>query len=177
MNVLARPGLEEVVPFYRGYLEAAEGDNLLDALVIAADRMRQCIARVPAGGGGHRYAEGKWSIKEVVQHVIDTERIFAYRALCFARGERAHLPGFDENDYAGASDADRRELDDLLHEHDAVHIATLALFRSFSPDMLLRSGVASERSFTVRALGWSIAGHALHHVHILDQRYLTHGRT
>lgn len=177
MNALARPGLEEVVPFYRGYLEEAEGDNLLDALVIAADRLRHCLARVPAEGGGHRYAPGKWSIKEVVQHVIDTERIFAYRALCFARGEQARLPGFDENAYAATSDADRRELDDLLREYDAVHGASLALFRSFSPEMLFCTGIASERSFTVRALGWTIAGHALHHVHILDQRYLTHGHT
>jgi hypothetical protein len=108
--------------------------------------------------------------------MIDTERIMAYRALCFARADATPLPGFDENTYADQCAADRRTLAELIAEHDAVRLATVLLFRSFGEDMLLHKGTANDRLFTVRALGWTIAGHSLHHIHILQQRYLQHGQ-
>ena len=172
MNALDRPELEEVDAFYRGYISTADGIDLFAALQRASDRFTAIMATVPADRGDHRYAEGKWSIKEMLQHLIDTERIMAYRALCFARGESTALPGFDENDYAAASEADRRSLSELIAEHDVVRASTMALFRSFSQDTLLRKGSANNRSFTVRSLGWSIAGHSEHHVRILQERYL-----
>lgn len=175
MNGLERPELEEVVPFYRGYIGKAEGGDLFEALERASSSFHAVIDGVSEADGALRYAPGKWSIKEVVQHMIDTERIMAYRALCFARADATPLPGFDENHYADHSAADRRTLADLIAEHDAVRLSTVLLFRSFGEDMLLRKGTANERSFTVRALGWTIAGHSLHHIHILKERYLTKG--
>lgn len=176
MQQLTRPGLDEVHPFYQGYLNTAEGDNLFDALDLAESRLRDHLHDITELQAGFRYAPGKWSIKEVLQHVLDTERIFAYRALCFARGEQQPLAGFDENAYASLSNADHRPWSDLLTEHAIMRASTLALFQSFTPEMLVRSGTANERTFTVRALGWTIAGHELHHLHILQTRY-HHGRS
>ena len=175
MNSLERPELEEVVPFYRGYIGTAEGGDLFEALERASIRFHAVIDEVSEEQSLYRYASGKWSIKEVVQHVVDTERIMAYRALCFARADATALPGFDENHYADHSAADRRTLAELVAEHDAVRFSTVALFRSFSEAALLLQGTANDRSFTVRALGWTIAGHSLHHVHILKERYLAEG--
>lgn len=176
MNAAERPELEEVHAFYRGYIGTAEGGDLFDALDHASTQFLACVSALSEEQGMHRYAPGKWSIKEVVQHMIDTERIMAYRALCFARADAMPLPGFDEDRYAERSDADRRTLAELIAEHDVVRLSTVALFRSFSEAALKRTGMASERTFTVRALGWTIAGHAMHHIHILQQRYLDHGQ-
>jgi hypothetical protein len=175
MNATERPELEEVHPFYRGYIGTAEGGDLFGALAYASEEFRRVVGGLSEEQATLRYAPGKWSIKEVVQHMIDTERIMAYRALCFARADATPLPGFDENTYADHSAADRRTLADLIAEHDAVRLSTVLLFRSFGEDMLLRKGTANERSFTVRALGWTIAGHSLHHIHIMKERYLTKG--
>lgn len=175
MNALGRPPLVEVPPFYQGYLEKAAGDDLFGVLRYASGSFHEVMAAVPEERAGHRYAEGKWSIKQVVRHITDCERIFAYRALCFARGDTTPLPGFDEDHYAMHDHAHGSTLAELGAEHDAVRAATITLFQGFSPPMLMRSGIANGRSFTVRALGWTIAGHALHHVHVLRQRYLDHG--
>jgi hypothetical protein len=176
MNGLERPELEEVVPFYRGYIGMVEGSDLFEALERVSSSFHAVLDGVSEADGALRYAPGKWSIKEVLQHMIDTERIMAYRALCFARADATPLPGFDENTYADQCAADRRTLAELIAEHDAVRLATVLLFRSFGEDMLLHKGTANDRLFTVRALGWTIAGHSLHHIHILQQRYLQHGQ-
>lgn len=176
MNVTERPELEEVHPFYRGYIGTAEGGDLFAALDVASEQFQACVGALTEEQGSYRYAPGKWTIKEVLQHVIDTERIMAYRALCFARADATHLPGFDENHFADNSDAERRTLAELIAEHDVVRLSTVMLFRSFSDAALKHQGMANERSFTVRALGWTIAGHAMHHIHILHQRYLDHGK-
>lgn len=176
MQILERPPLEEVVPFYRGYLSTAQGSTLFEALDDATARFNSVAGSISEEQAAYRYAPGKWSVKEVVQHVIDCERIFQYRALCFARKDATALPGFDEDHYAAHSGADARSIADLRAEHDVLRASTVSLFRSFSDEMLLRKGLANERSFTVRALGWTIAGHALHHIHIIQQRYLDHGQ-
>lgn len=173
MNAPGRPARNEVAAYYLGYIERCEGNDLFEALEHAANALHNTLEQVPPHAEGHRYAEGKWSIKEVVQHVIDTERIFAYRALRFARNDATVLAAFDENDYAPASLADRRNLSQLLVEHDAVRRASLELFHSFTPDMLLRSGKAGNGVMSVRGLGWAIAGHTLHHAHVIGSRYLT----
>lgn len=172
MNALDRPDLAEVPSFYHGYVALAKGHDLLQALHDASARMDATIARVPVGRSDHRYAPGKWSIKEVLQHVIDAERIFSYRALRFARNDATDLAGFDENTYAPNALADRRDLGHLSQELGVVRASTTALFQSFSPEMLLRAGTANDVSISVRALGWVIAGHATHHVNVIEQRYL-----
>ncbi len=174
MSYAARPAPADFPSFYHRYVEEAGGADMLEAMRLAQRTMHDLLARVPSAMEGHRYAPGKWSIKEVVQHVIDGERIFAYRALRFSRGDGTELPGFEENDYAPASQADRRSLKDLLHEYDAVRAASLLLFQSLPPGALDRSGLANGQRISVRAIGWVIAGHSNHHATVLLERYGPH---
>lgn len=121
--------------------------------------------------GDQAYAPGKWTVKEVLQHMIDTERIFAYRALRFARNDQTVLPGMDQDLFAANTLANKREVEDLLHEFAVVRESTILLYRSFDDKMLLREGICSEKRTTVLALGFTIVGHVLHHKHILKERY------
>jgi hypothetical protein len=122
----------------------------------------------------YRYREGKWSIKEILVHIVDDERIYAYRAMCFARNEKGGLPGFDQDAYAACSGADQRSLDSIFEEYEAVRNSTIALFDGLPEEALDRMGQGSG-SFagaTVRALGYHIAGHELHHMHVIREHYL-----
>jgi hypothetical protein len=175
MERIPRPEPHEVPDFHRGYLEQATGNDLVEALRNASDRTWEVVYRIPTGHADHSYAPGKWTIKEVFQHVLDWERIFCCRALCFARGEQQALPGFDEDAYAANAFAGERDLHHLLRDHDRLRVSTIDLFRSFRPDALERTGIASGQRISVRAIGWIIAGHAMHHMHIIEQRYLDHG--
>ena len=120
----------------------------------------------------HAYAPGKWTIKELLQHLIDAERVFTYRAVCFARKEQATLPGFDEDDYAAASNANARSWESITAEFVAVRKSTLFLYDSFTPEMLARVGKASNHSYSVEALGFILLGHFNHHKKIIEERYL-----
>lgn len=173
MSYEQRPASADFPPFYHRYVEEAGGADLLQALRISEERMRSALLHFRPDQEDHRYAPGKWSVKEVAQHVIDGERIFAYRALRFARNDNTALPGFEENDYVPASRCERRTIKDLLREYGAVREATTLLFESLPPEALDRSGMANERPITVRALGWVIAGHSNHHATVLAERYLT----
>lgn len=172
MSYEQRPASADFPSFYHRYVAEAGGADLLQALRISEERMRSALLHFRPDQEDHRYAPGKWSVKEVAQHVIDGERIFAYRALRFARNDNTALPGFEENDYVPASRCERRTIKDLLREYGAVREATTLLFESLPPEALDRSGMANERPITVRALGWVIAGHSNHHVNILLERYL-----
>jgi hypothetical protein len=172
MAFTTKPQPEEFPAFYHRYVEQAEGRDMLEAMTIASVKLHTLLMDAPAELGDHRYAPGKWTVKDVLQHVIDGERIFGYRALRFARGDQQELPGYDEDAYAPAAHAERRTLAELLREHDVVREASLLLFRSFSPEMLQRGGIANGRPNTVRAIGWTIPGHAEHHTRILAERYL-----
>ena len=172
MSTVDRPLPHEVVNFFQGYVAKAPGNDLFEALEQALQRARSIAALITPDREEHRYAEGKWSIKEVFQHLTDTERILSYRALRFARNDATELAGFEENDYVALAETARRSLKDLLEEHGIVRASTISLFHSFSPDMLIRTGVANGNTISARALGWSIAGHALHHMDIIEQRYL-----
>jgi hypothetical protein len=174
MSLSIRPTTDEYPPFYHGYVEKAAGTDLLEALHIAQDRFHDVLNSVTEAKAGFRYAPDKWSIKEVVQHVIDCERIFTYRALRFARKDTTALPGYEENDYAPASEADRHTLRALVHEHDVVRSSSLLMFQSLPPASLERSGISNGRHISVRALGWVIAGHSNHHATVISERYLTH---
>ena len=169
-----RPRSDEYAEFYGPYIAAAK-EPLLDNLEAEADAWRALLAEVPPDREGYRYAPGKWSVREVVGHVIDAERMFGVRAMAFARGDRSHFPSFDENEYAANSGADRRRLADLVEELAAVRRATVLLLLSFDDGAWRRRGVASGCEFTVRSLAWIIAGHSRHHRRVLAERYLRAG--
>ena len=172
MRTIQRPATEEMIAYFQRYVVQAHGNDLIEALRNASEQTWEVVSRIPAGFADHRYAPGKWSIKEIFQHLIDTERVFAYRALCFSRNEVIELPGFDENMYIENANTDRRELHELLREYDVVRSSTIQLFNGMSEEMLMRSGTANGNLISVRAIGWTIAGHVLHHMQIIDQRYL-----
>ncbi|MDX9751631.1 MAG: DinB family protein [Flavobacteriales bacterium] len=172
MNAHDRPGPDELPAYYGPYVQAASAHDLAAALAHPDAGFGGLIGLVGPDRAEHRYAPGKWSIKEVVQHVIDAERVFAYRALRFARQDTTALPGFDEDAYAPASEAGRRSLEDLVAEAARLRLSSIDLFGGFTPEMLMRRGTASGQAISVRALGWVIAGHAAHHLAIIHQRYL-----
>jgi uncharacterized damage-inducible protein DinB len=164
---------------------AGGGDGLLrrDGVERRTDLRLEALAsplsRPPPAAGQlllRRYAPGKWTIKEILVHVVDDERIYAYRALRFARGDLTPLPGFEQDEFAAASDANERPVPDILAEHAAVRDATIALFRGLPEAALLRSGVADGKRFTVRALGYHMAGHEAHHMAVVKERYLGGGQ-
>jgi len=120
----------------------------------------------------YRYASDKWTIKETLVHIIDDERIYAYRALCFGRNEKTALPGFEQDNYVTFSNANGRPIENILDEYEAVRYATIALYDGFDDAAQLRAGIANNNATSVRALGYHIAGHELHHVNIIKGRYL-----
>lgn len=169
------PAVDECAPFYRPYVEetmVAAADSSLGRLLAAdVSAWQGLLARVSPLRESYRYASGKWTIREVVGHVIDAERVFAVRALAFARNDPASYPGFDENKYVRESGADERRLPELRTELVAVRAATVALFEGFDTSVWDRRGTASGREFTVRSLAWIAAGHSLHHRTVLASRY------
>jgi len=130
------------------------------------------IVSLPKEKLTYRYAANKWTIKEMLVHIIDDERIYAYRALSFARNDKTELPGFEQDDYALHSRANERSLKNILEEYEAVRNATIALFDGLPEDSLLRMGIANNNKATVRALAYHIAGHELHHLNIIKEKYL-----
>ena len=171
MSLTSRPAPEDLPAFYHGYVQQASGADIPDAMRSALQRFHTAVSGMNEEEGAFRYAPGKWSVKEVLQHVIDCERIFAYRALRFGRKDHIELPGFEENEYTPASMADRRSLDDLVHELELVRSTSTLLFQSFPDESLDQKGIANGKPITVRAIGWVIAGHCDHHARIIMDRY------
>jgi hypothetical protein len=169
---IARPAAEEYAPYFGRYIEQVPEGDVLDTLRRQVDDTVALVGKVGDGDADFRYAEGKWSIKEVVGHVADTERIMVYRALCFARGEAAALPGFDENEYVARAKFTGRKLGDLLAELRLVRAATVAFFAGLDVEELMRRGTANNRPYSVRAVAYIVAGHERHHAKILAERYL-----
>ena len=162
----------EYIPYFKGYIDNANGLTLIPGLKSSFDEALKFYLSVSPEKLTYRYAEGKWSVKEILCHLIDTERIFCYRALRFARQDKTVLSGFDENDYVQFSDADNRSMEDLLEEYKSVRLSTIALFKSFTESALLNIGVAGTGQVSVRALGFLIIGHEKHHIRIIKERYL-----
>lgn len=154
------------------YIKAAANVELIEELEICLHDFIRFVQNIPMDKFDYRYAEGKWTIKDIIQHVIDTERIFAYRALRISRNDTTPLPGFEENDYVENTNANGRGIQDLLAEFSAVRYATLFLFKSFSEEQLKRMGMASNTAISVRAIGFIIIGHQKHHQNIFQERYL-----
>ena len=167
----ARPQRHEFAEYYGRYIDQAPDGDPVAQLREAGVALDALLRRVPESRGGHRYAEGKWSVREVIGHVIDAERIFAYRALRIARGDATPLAGFEENDYVRTAGSDARTVADLADELRAVRDTTVRLFTSFPDDAWSRRGVASGHEITVRALAWILLGHALHHARGLRENY------
>lgn len=166
-----QPG--EFAEFYVNYINHVKCLDIVEALEENLSDFVDFIQdNIPENKYLYRYQPEKWSIQEVVQHIIDAERIFAYRALRIARFDATPLHGFEENDYVKVSDADHRSMDDLLQEFVLVRKATIKLFESFSEEMLLHKGTASNHPISVRALGYIIAGHCIHHQKVIKERYL-----
>jgi uncharacterized damage-inducible protein DinB len=145
---------------------------LVEELEISVHRLVKFVREIPMDKFDYRYAEGKWTIKDILLHLIDSERIFAYRALRFARNDKTELPGFDENSYVDEANANQRSIQDLLTELLVVRQASLTLFKSFSEEQLLCKGIASNNPMSVRALGFIIIGHQNHHQKVFEERYL-----
>jgi uncharacterized damage-inducible protein DinB len=163
----------EYAPYQASYITGVDDAyTLTEELEISLHNFIHFVQDIPMGKHDYRYAEGKWTIKEIIQHVIDAERIFAYRALRFSRNDTTELPGFDENSYVDNAHADNRGLQDLLTEMSAVRHANIMMFKSFTAEDLMRKGIASGYSVSVRAFGFLIIGHQNHHMRIFKERYL-----
>ena len=164
---------EEFAGYFATYINQVSSEyTLVEELEISVHRLIKFVQNIPMDKFDYRYAEGKWTIKDIILHLIDAERIFAYRALRFARNDKTALASFDENDYVDEAHANKRSIQDLLTELAVVRQATLSLFKSFSEEELLRIGTASNNPMSVRALGFVIIGHQNHHQRVFQERYL-----
>ena len=168
-----RPEADEHHPYYAKYIALVPQALPVLALEAQLAEMLPFLRGLREELGDHRYAPGKWSVKQVLQHVIDSERVFAYRALRAGRGDRTPLPGFDENDYADHADVSRRTIQSLADELELLRRANLALFSAMSEEELRRRTVANGHEISTRALAFILAGHARHHATLLRERYLT----
>ncbi len=171
--MLPRPHPSDYAPYYGRYIDLVPEGDLLELLASEHAATQRLLRAVPAEREGHRYAPDKWSIREVVGHVADSERLFAFRALHFARQDPAPLPSMEQEVWARGSNAGTRPLGELLDEWAAVRAATIAFCRSLDPTVCARRGIASGNSFTVGCLPWIILGHELHHRRRLVERYLS----
>ncbi len=163
----------EYAPYQEAYIKLVNDEwNLTEELEVSLHNFIHFVREIPMDKYDYRYAEGKWVIKDIIQHVIDSERIFAYRALRIARGDKTPLPGFEENDYAVSANAEKRHLQDLLTELSIVRQGNIFMFKSFTDEELARTGAASGYTVSARALGFLLIGHQNHHMNIFKERYL-----
>lgn len=167
-----RPNPHEYAPYYGLYIDQAPEGDILEILERELAATRQMLGDLPETQQRWRYAEDKWSLREIVGHLIDTEWTFAYRGLCFARTDPAELPGFDQELWARVDDADERALTELLDTFACARRSSLAIFRAFDDTTWQRRGIANGCEFSVRAMPYILAGHEIHHRKVIEQRYL-----
>jgi len=168
----AKPAADEYASYYGKYISLIDDDDIVNALEAQLQATVACLRGLSEEQGNYAYEPGKWSIKELVGHINDAERIFAYRALRIARGDKTPLPGFEQDDYIPNANFNAQTLADLTTEFELIRRSNLALFKHFSDEAWVRRGTASENPVSVRALVYVIAGHELHHMNILRSRYL-----
>jgi uncharacterized damage-inducible protein DinB len=168
----AKPEADEYATYYGKYVSLVPDTGIVETLSRQMEETLSLLRGITEERAEHRYEPGKWSIKQVVGHLIDAERIFAYRALAIARGDKARLPGMEQEEYMAGADFDSRTLADLAEEFSHVRRANVIMFKNLDADAWSRRGVASDNEVTVRALAYIIAGHEAHHVSILRERYL-----
>lgn len=164
----------EYDPFFERYVQlvSKEGKSIIENLEDSQKEFESTLRKLPKEKGDFAYADGKWTLKELVQHVIDTERVFSYRALSIARNDKTPLPGFDQDVFADNSYANARDYYDLLDEMQILRESTILLFKSFSDIVLQNIGIASHKNISVRALGYLSSGHQIHHLNVVKERYL-----
>lgn len=171
MSVITKPAADEYAPYWGNYIGRVPESDLSETLQQQIDATRAQLRNVPEARAGFRYSEGKWSIREVVGHMVDVERVMSYRLLWTARADSTPLPGFEQDTWVPVSGADRRTLTDLSAEFGAVRAATIALFRGLPAEGWARSTEVSGKPLTARALAYIIAGHERHHLETLRLRY------
>ena len=164
--------IEEYHPYYGNYIDLSKNESLGKAFEKGAIEFQELVSNIPENKMSFSYAEGKWTISELLMHIIDAERVFQHRAFRFARNDKTALPGFEQDEYVPESMASMRSKAEIINEFLAVRNATITLFSSFSDEVLKRMGTASGFQMSVRALGYVICGHMIHHFNILQERYL-----
>jgi hypothetical protein len=167
-----RPQPNEAAPYYFTYIDQVPGENVLAAMESQLDESVQLLSTISEQKSLHKYAAEKWSIRQLLNHLSDTERAFAFRALWFARGFETPLPGYDQTIAAAAAEADAIAWSAHVEEFKRIRLATISFFRNCPADAWMRAGIASDNRFTVRALAFIIAGHVTHHLEILRSKYL-----
>jgi hypothetical protein len=167
-----KPEASEHLPYYGRYISLVPDGDVLTTLERQLRESQSIFSAIPPAVGTYRYAPDKWSVNEMIGHMIDTERIFSVRALRFSRGDTSPLPGFEQDDYVRNASFDSYPLSELAAEFETVRRSTLFLFRHLTEDAWMRKGIASNAEITVRALAFIIAGHELHHREVLRTRYL-----
>ena len=172
-QAIAPPDTSEYAPYYGRYITLVGGNDVIAALEDQPRETLALLSTLSEEQGDYRYAPDKWSIKEMLGHVIDAERVFSYRALRFARNDRTPLASFEQDDYVRSGDFGDRRLTDLIEEFVSVRQATLWLFRQLSAEAWMRRGIASGNPVSVRAVAYIIAGHELHHRRVLQEKYLS----
>lgn len=171
-----KPDISTLPEHLQRYIRQIEERDIVEAYRLHSERNLQFFERISEQQSQYRYAEDKWTIKEVIQHVIDTERVFCYRTLAFARGDTTSLPGFDENLYARNSHANERSWDSLVQEYRSLCDSTMDMIHSFNADDYNKTGTASGHPVSALAMMFTMVGHANHHVNIIKERYLKKDR-
>jgi len=167
------PQPDEYSPMQAGYVQlASENGNIIELLTELKDRTYEFFMQLPPEKGDYAYAEDKWTVKQCLNHMIDTERILAYRLLCFARSEKQTMPGFDQDTYEAVAHSNTRTLASLADEFRTVRAGNIFFINSLTPDELVVRGNATGYTITVKALLYTMAGHELHHLNVLKERYL-----
>ena len=170
--IISRPEPSEYPESQKLYIDIVETNDLLSYFESQTESVASIAPALSEEQLLFRYAPNKWSIKDIFAHIIDCERIYSYRMLCIARGDKTELPGFEENDYAVTAIADARDVNDIINEYKAVRAATTELLKSFDEQMLLRTGVANGSPRSVRSMAYVAAGHEIHHLGVIKERYL-----
>lgn len=167
------PKPDEYADYYSRYIkQIPDNENIIKVLQEDREKLQSLIKSIPEDRGNYSYAEGKWTVKEVFGHLADVERVMTYRAMCIARGEKKSIPGFEQDDYVRMASFNRRTLKNISEELLHLRNSAIVLFNSFDEETLLRRGTANNNEVSVRALLFIIAGHELHHMKILNERYL-----
>lgn len=170
--MLGLPGRNEAAPYYYRYMDRVTSQNILQALEVQRDEVLSFLRSITEEKSLTRYAPGKWSVRQVLNHINDSERVFASRAFWFARGFSSPLPSFDQDVAAQTAAADALPWAGHVEEFSGIRQATIGFFRNLPQESWMRTGIASENPFTVRSLGYIIVGHADHHLAILRERYI-----
>lgn len=170
---MTKPKKNEYPEFFQTYINALEvEDSLLNHLETSLKYFEEVLLEIELGKQEYRYAEGKWTVKEIVQHLIDVERVFVYRALRYSRKDKGPLLGFDENSFVANYDINKRNFDDMLNEFTLLRRSTIFMFQDFEEEILDRTGKVDDQSISVRAIGYICSGHVIHHLNVIKERYI-----